>query len=70
LLDFSYKLSPFRAGLLTALSLATRQPTSLTALILSGGFAADPVTNPITKLKLSAAALLPGKKLYQEITNC
>jgi len=57
-------------GAIIALALATRQPTGLTAVILSGGFAADPVTNPITKLKLSAAALLPGKKLYQEITNC
>lgn len=50
-----------------ALAFATRQPRGLKALVLSGGFAADPVTNPITKLKLSAAALLPGK-LYQEIT--
>ncbi|MBO3459174.1 alpha/beta hydrolase [Aetokthonos hydrillicola Thurmond2011] len=50
-----------------ALAFATRQPIGLKALVLSGGFAANPVTDPITKLKLSAAALLPGK-LYQEIT--
>lgn len=50
-----------------ALAFATRQPIGLAALVLSGGFAANPVTDLITKLKLSAAALLPGK-FYQEIT--
>lgn len=50
-----------------ALAFATRQPIGLKALVLSGGFAADPVTDPITKLKLSAAAFLPGK-LYEKIT--
>jgi pimeloyl-ACP methyl ester carboxylesterase len=54
-------------GASIAIAFATRQPIGLTALILSGGFAANPVTDPITKLKLLAAALLPGK-LYQKIT--
>jgi len=50
-----------------AIALATRQPRGLEALVLSGGFAADPITNPLTKLKLTAAAFLPGI-LYQQVT--
>lgn len=50
-----------------AIALATRQPRALQALVLSGGFAADPITNPLTKLKLSAASFLPGA-LYQQGT--
>jgi pimeloyl-ACP methyl ester carboxylesterase len=50
-----------------AIALATRQPSGLEALVLSGGFAADPITNPLTKLKLTAAAFLPGG-LYQHVT--
>ncbi|MBW4474656.1 MAG: alpha/beta hydrolase [Stenomitos rutilans HA7619-LM2] len=50
-----------------AIALATRQPQGLEALVLSGGFAADPITNPFTKLKLTAASFLPGE-LYQQIT--
>ena len=50
-----------------AIAFATRQPRGLEALALSGGFAADPVTEPLTKLKLTAAAFLPGA-LYRQIT--
>jgi pimeloyl-ACP methyl ester carboxylesterase len=50
-----------------ALALATRQPRGLDALVLSGGFASDPITNPLTKLKLTAASLLP-EGLYQQVT--
>lgn len=50
-----------------ALALATRQPKGLVALVMSGGFAADPVTVPFTKLKLTAASFLPGE-LYRQIT--
>ncbi|AFY75414.1 putative hydrolase or acyltransferase of alpha/beta superfamily [Synechococcus sp. PCC 7502] len=50
-----------------AIALATRHPRGLVALVLSGGFAANPITNPITKLKLTAASFLPGN-LYQQIT--
>lgn len=50
-----------------ALALATRQPRGLEALVLSGGFAADPITNPLTKLKLTAASFLPGH-LYPQVT--
>ena len=50
-----------------AIALSTRQPSGLEALVLSGGFASDPITNPLTKLKLSAASFLPGD-LYQQVT--
>ena len=50
-----------------AIALATRQPKGLEALVLSGGFAADPVTDPLTKLKLTAASFLPGE-LYRQVT--
>lgn len=50
-----------------ALAFATRQPKGLEALIMSGGFAADPVTDPFTKLKLTAASFLPGE-LYRQVT--
>ncbi|MFN7356315.1 MAG: alpha/beta fold hydrolase [Pseudanabaena sp.] len=50
-----------------AIAFATRQPKGLTALVLSGGFAADPVTDPLTKLKLTTASFLPGV-LYRQIT--
>lgn len=50
-----------------SLALATRQPKGLAALVMSGGFAADPVTDPLTKLKLTAASFLPGE-LYRQVT--
>ncbi len=49
------------------MALATRQPPGLRALVLSGGFAANPVTNPLVKAKLSAARFLPGP-LYRHVT--
>jgi pimeloyl-ACP methyl ester carboxylesterase len=54
-------------GAVVALAYATRQPTGLEALVLSGGFAANPVTNPFLKLRISMARLLPGP-LYRAIT--
>lgn len=54
-------------GAIISLALAIRQPKGLEALVISGGFAADPVTDPLTKLKLTAASLLPGE-LYRQIT--
>ena len=50
-----------------AIAIATRRPKGLEALVLSGGFAADPVTDPLTKLKLTAASFLGGE-LYRQIT--
>ena len=54
-------------GAVVALAVATRQPKGLKALVLSGGFAANPVTNPFLKLRIKAARLFPGP-LYRMIT--
>jgi pimeloyl-ACP methyl ester carboxylesterase len=49
-----------------SLAFATRQPEGLQALVLSGGFAANPITNPTTKLLISAAGFFPGP-LYRQL---
>ncbi len=49
------------------MAFATRQPAGLRGLVLSGGFAANPVTNPLVKAKVSAARFLPGP-LYRQVT--
>lgn len=54
-------------GAVVALGLATRRPTGLEALVLSGGFAANPVTNPLLRARIRAARFLPGP-LYRQIT--
>lgn len=54
-------------GAVISLGLATRRPQGLRALVLSGGFAANPVTNPLVKAKISAARFLPGP-LYRHAT--
>jgi pimeloyl-ACP methyl ester carboxylesterase len=54
-------------GAVVALAFATRQPRGLKSLILSGGFASNPVTNPFLKLRIKAARLFPGI-LYRAIT--
>jgi pimeloyl-ACP methyl ester carboxylesterase len=54
-------------GAIVVLAFATRRPTGLQALVLSGGFAVNPVTNPLVKAKLSAARFLPGP-LYRHVT--
>lgn len=54
-------------GAVVSLALATRQPAGLCALILSGGFAANPVRDPILKARIKAASFLPGP-LYKLIT--
>lgn len=54
-------------GAVVALAFATRRPAALRALVLSGGFAANPVTNPLVKAKVSAARFLPGG-LYRQVT--
>jgi pimeloyl-ACP methyl ester carboxylesterase len=53
-------------GAVVALAVATRQPRGLEALVLSGGFAANPVDDPLTRAKLAAARYLPGP-LYREV---
>jgi pimeloyl-ACP methyl ester carboxylesterase len=54
-------------GAVVALACATRQPRPLEGLVLSGGFAENPVTNPLLKARIRAARFLPGV-LYREIT--
>lgn len=53
-------------GAVVALAFATRRPLGLRALVLSGGFAADPVTDPVTRAKLAMARFLPGV-LYRQL---
>ncbi len=54
-------------GAVVALALATRQPAGLEALVLSGGFAANPVRNPLLRARIKAARFFPGP-LYRAIT--
>jgi pimeloyl-ACP methyl ester carboxylesterase len=54
-------------GAVVSLAFATRKPPGLRALILSGGFAANPVRNPLLKARIKASRFLPGP-LYRMIT--
>lgn len=54
-------------GAVVALALATRRPAGLRALVLSGGFAANPVRNPLLRARIRAARFLPGP-LYRAVT--
>jgi pimeloyl-ACP methyl ester carboxylesterase len=54
-------------GANVALAYAVRQPRGLEALVMSGGFAANPITNPFLKLRIWMASLLPGS-LYRAVT--
>ena len=63
----SYVLVGDSFGAVVSLAFATRQPQGLKALILSGGFAANPITNPLLKARVAAARLLPGP-LYRAST--
>jgi pimeloyl-ACP methyl ester carboxylesterase len=53
-------------GAVVAIGLAVRRPAGLRALVLSGGFAANPVDDPITKAKVASARFLPGP-LYRQL---
>ena len=54
-------------GAVVSLAFATRQPSGLRALVLSGGFAANPVRNPLLKARIRAARFFQGP-LYRWIT--
>lgn len=54
-------------GAVVALAVAVRQPHGLRGLVVSGGFAANPVTSRIGRAKLAAASFLPGP-LYRQLT--
>lgn len=53
-------------GAIVALAFATRRPPGLQALVLSGGFAANPVSTRHGRAKLHAARILPGP-LYRQL---
>jgi pimeloyl-ACP methyl ester carboxylesterase len=63
----SYVLVGDSFGAVVSLAFATRQPSGLQALVLSGGFAENPVTNPFIMMRIKAARLLPGP-LYRALT--
>jgi pimeloyl-ACP methyl ester carboxylesterase len=54
-------------GAIVSLALATRRPDGLKGLVISGGFAANPVTNPLLRMKIGTAKYLPGP-LYRALT--
>lgn len=54
-------------GAVVALAVAVRQPQGLRGLVVSGGFAANPVTSRIGRAKIGAARFLPGP-LYRQVT--
>lgn len=54
-------------GAVVALAVAVRRPAGLTALVLSGGFAADPVESKLVKMKMAGSRFLPGA-LYRQLT--
>lgn len=54
-------------GAVVALAFAARRPSGLRGLVLSGGFAANPVTSPLIRIKIGAGRFLPGL-LYRQIT--
>jgi pimeloyl-ACP methyl ester carboxylesterase len=54
-------------GAVVALAVAARRPLGLRGLVVSGGFAANPVTSRIGRAKIGAARFLPGP-LYRELT--
>ena len=47
-------------GAVVALAVAVRRPAGLQGLVLSGGFAANPVESRIGRAKIAAARYLPG----------
>ncbi|RWX12883.1 alpha/beta hydrolase [Rhizobium leguminosarum] len=53
-------------GAQVALAAAIRRPPGLCGLVMSGGFAANPVDDIWTKLKVMSAGLMPGV-LYRKI---
>lgn len=53
-------------GAQVALAAAVRRPPGLRGLVLSGGFAASPVTDPLALMKIKAARVLPGP-LYRQV---
>jgi pimeloyl-ACP methyl ester carboxylesterase len=63
----SYVLVGDSFGAVIAIALATRRPRRLRGLVLSGGFAKNPITSPLLKTLAALAPLFPGP-FYRELT--
>ncbi|MEU8837388.1 alpha/beta hydrolase [Streptomyces sp900116325] len=62
----SYVLVGDSFGANIALALATRQPEGLRALVMSGGFAANPISSPVLKVAMRVMGKARGD-LYRQI---
>lgn len=63
----SYVLVGDSFGAVISIALATRRPAGLKGLILSGGFAKNPITSPGLKTLAALAPFFPGP-FYRELT--
>ncbi|QBX41309.1 MULTISPECIES: alpha/beta hydrolase [Pseudomonas] len=54
-------------GAVASIAVATRQPKGLKGLVLSGGFAKNPITSPLLKTLAALAPFFPGP-LYRQTT--
>jgi pimeloyl-ACP methyl ester carboxylesterase len=63
----SYVLVGDSFGAIVSIAFAVRRPVGLKGLVLSGGFAANPVRNPLLNAWIRLARFLPGP-LYRAIT--
>lgn len=56
----SYVLVGDSYGAVASIAFATRQPEGLKGLVLSGGFARNPITSPLLKTMAALVAFFPG----------
>jgi pimeloyl-ACP methyl ester carboxylesterase len=63
----SYVLVGDSFGAVISIAIATRRPQGLRGLVLSGGFAKNPITSPLLKTLAALAPLFPGP-FYRELT--
>jgi len=63
----SYVLVGDSYGAVASIAVATRQPKGLKGLVLSGGFAKNPITSPLLKTLAALAPFFPGP-FYRQTT--
>lgn len=63
----SYVLIGDSYGAVSSIAVATRQPKGLKGLVLSGGFAKNPITSPLLKTMVALAPFFPGP-FYRQTT--
>ena len=63
----SYVLVGDSFGAVISIAIATRRPQGLRGLVLSGGFAKNPITSPLLKTLAALAPLFPGP-FYRQLT--